>query len=483
MQLKIPQIQGFAPDEASFSAGKKLARDGSFTKLFIDESGLLLFGECKGSGKNPYNVSVDFASGEPVCRCSCPSRKFPCKHAIGLMACRAEGKAFKAAQVPQDILDKRAKLEKKAAKAAEDAKAAEGAESPQPKKPKKPNTGALKKKVASQLEGLALCGKLLGEIATDGMASISPQKLKDLQEQSVKLGDYYIPGIQKEFRALLACFEGMGADPEAAYDAGMAQMLELGLLLKKGREYLEKKAEDPALNLDIKSGIEAQLGHAWQLSELAALGLCRKSARLLQLSFFCHDNQAAMQHEDTGLWLGLDDGTVYLRQNFRPYRASRHILQEDTKEGVLPVEMLYVYPGGLNPRMRWEGAALSEAASPADFAKALSLAKTDYAAAIKEIKGQLKDPLSDKNPYALLAYARIGKASGGYCVESASGERIELENAGGQDIPDTLWLLGHIRPEGAGAALCRFKLSPDAKKLTAAPLCLIDGERMLRLAF
>ena len=477
MQLNINQIKGFAPDEAGFSAGKKLAKDGSFTKLFIDEDGLLLFGECQGSGKNPYNVSVDFAGGEPVSRCSCPSRKFPCKHAIGLMVCRAEGKAFQTVKAPQDILDKRAKLEKKAAKAAENA------ENPAPAKPKKVNTGALKKKIASQLEGLELCGKLLDEIAADGMASISPQKLKDLHEQSVKLGDFYIPGIQKEFRALLACFEGMGADPEAAYDAGMAQMLELGMLLKKGKSYLEKKAEDPDANLDSKTGIEAQLGHAWQLSELAAQGLCRKGARLLQLSFFCYDNRTAMQYEDTGLWLGLDDGTVYLRQNFRPYKASKHILQEDTMEGVLPVEMLYVYPGGLNPRMRWEGASLSETASPADFARALSFAKTDYTAAVKEIKDQLKDPLSDKNPYALLSYARIGRAGGGYCIESASGERIGLENAGGQDIPDTLWLLGYMRPEGPGAALCRFKLSPDAKKLTAAPLCLIDGKRMTRLAF
>ena len=477
MQLRISQIQGFAPDEAGFSAGKKLAGDGSFTKLYIDEDGLLLFGECRGSGKEPYKVSADFAGGEPVFRCSCPSRKFPCKHAVGLMVCRAEGKAFKTVQAPQDILDKRAKLEKKAAKAVE------GAESPQPKKPKKANTEALKKKIASQLEGLALCGKLLGEIATDGMASISPQKLKDLDEQSAKLGDYYIPGIQKEFRTLLACFEGMGADPEAAYDAGMAQMLELGLLLKKGRDYLEKKAEDPVLGLDGKTGIEAQLGHAWQLSELAELGLCRKGARLLQLSFFCYDNRAAMQYEDTGLWLDLDDGTVCLRQNFRPYRASKHILQEDTKEGVLPVEMLFVYPGGLNPRIRWEGASLSESVSPQDIARALSLAKTDYAGTIKEIKDQLKDPLSDKNPYALLAYARIGKAGGGYCVENASGQRIELDNADGQDIPDTLWLLGHFRPDGPGAALCRFKLSKDAKKLTAAPLCLVYGGRMHRLAF
>ncbi|KOV25921.1 SWIM zinc finger domain protein [Streptomyces sp. XY413] len=38
---------------------------------------------CKGSGSNPYRTVVDLTG--PAYKCSCPSRKFPCKHALGLL--------------------------------------------------------------------------------------------------------------------------------------------------------------------------------------------------------------------------------------------------------------------------------------------------------------------------------------------------------------------------------------------------------------
>ena len=44
----------------------------------------LLFGQCQGSGKEPYLCSCDFARPEqPTYRCNCPSRQFPCKHCWG----------------------------------------------------------------------------------------------------------------------------------------------------------------------------------------------------------------------------------------------------------------------------------------------------------------------------------------------------------------------------------------------------------------
>jgi hypothetical protein len=38
---------------------------------------------CQGSGSKPYQTTVELAG--PAFRCSCPSRKFPCKHALGLL--------------------------------------------------------------------------------------------------------------------------------------------------------------------------------------------------------------------------------------------------------------------------------------------------------------------------------------------------------------------------------------------------------------
>ena len=44
----------------------------------------------RGSGREPYRVALDLAGG-PAWTCSCPSRKQPCKHALGLLLLLARG--------------------------------------------------------------------------------------------------------------------------------------------------------------------------------------------------------------------------------------------------------------------------------------------------------------------------------------------------------------------------------------------------------
>lgn len=64
--------------------------------------------------QDSYECSVDFiVPDNPVFRCSCPSRQFPCKHALGLLYAKAEGQTFSPAPVPEDIASKREKAEKR----------------------------------------------------------------------------------------------------------------------------------------------------------------------------------------------------------------------------------------------------------------------------------------------------------------------------------------------------------------------------------
>lgn len=92
---------------------------------------------------------MDFiAPDSPVFRCSCPSRQFPCKHALGLLYAYTEGQTFTPAPVPEDIASKREKAEKREENKVK--QAAEGAES----KPKKVNKSALKKKSTRSSKGL-----------------------------------------------------------------------------------------------------------------------------------------------------------------------------------------------------------------------------------------------------------------------------------------------------------------------------------------
>ncbi|WP_344470445.1 SWIM zinc finger family protein [Nonomuraea monospora] len=75
------QVLALAPDASSQKAAQGVAAAGKWS--LRGTTGTVLFGECKGSGAKPYLAAVDLS--EPAYRCSCPSRKFPCKHALGLL--------------------------------------------------------------------------------------------------------------------------------------------------------------------------------------------------------------------------------------------------------------------------------------------------------------------------------------------------------------------------------------------------------------
>ncbi|WP_245181756.1 SWIM zinc finger family protein [Streptomyces montanisoli] len=88
------QVLALAPDDASRKAGGKLGLAGPWSETGAGAAGAV-WGLCKGSGGKPYRTVVDTAG--PAYRCSCPSRKFPCKHALGLLLLWASGEASVAA--------------------------------------------------------------------------------------------------------------------------------------------------------------------------------------------------------------------------------------------------------------------------------------------------------------------------------------------------------------------------------------------------
>ncbi|MFM9369418.1 SWIM zinc finger family protein [Streptomyces sp. Da 82-17] len=76
------QVLALAPDAASRKAGSKLGAAGPWSETGSSTEGAV-WGLCKGSGSKPYRTVVDTKG--PAYQCSCPSRKFPCKHALGLL--------------------------------------------------------------------------------------------------------------------------------------------------------------------------------------------------------------------------------------------------------------------------------------------------------------------------------------------------------------------------------------------------------------
>jgi len=102
MSLTFERIEALAPDQASLAAARKLLKPSSWPTLAEGEG--LAWGECQGSGATPYRVVINEAAAGY--KCTCPSRKFPCKHALALMWMRADRPAaFASASVPDWVKD------------------------------------------------------------------------------------------------------------------------------------------------------------------------------------------------------------------------------------------------------------------------------------------------------------------------------------------------------------------------------------------
>src|SRR5262245_41931014 len=77
----VEQVVAVAPNPQSVAAAEPLAIPARWSTTGGDERAL--WGRCRGSGAEPYETAVDHV--EVAWRCTCPSRKSPCKHALALL--------------------------------------------------------------------------------------------------------------------------------------------------------------------------------------------------------------------------------------------------------------------------------------------------------------------------------------------------------------------------------------------------------------
>lgn len=113
LNLTEEQIGQLAPDAASVKAGKGLANSTKW--VLLEYSDRAIWGHCQGSGKTPYQTVVDVKN--IAFKCSCPSRKFPCKHGLGLLYMYASySESFRQAEEPDWVTAWLSKREEKAEK-------------------------------------------------------------------------------------------------------------------------------------------------------------------------------------------------------------------------------------------------------------------------------------------------------------------------------------------------------------------------------
>ena len=239
--LTPDQITALAPDAASLKAGRGLATGRKWESAGGDEE--VLWGLAMGSGKEPYQTRValaDFAT-----KCSCPSRKFPCKHALGLMFL-ATGEPASLVQKERppwvaEWLDARSVRQEKAAVRAEE-KAAKPVDEKAAEKRRVQREGRVG-------EGIALLQQAILDMTREGLASSAARDASAWENLARRMIDAQAPGLAGAARHVAeTVLRDAAIDEELPFELGRLYLL---LHAAGNRESLDEVT---------RAEIDAQLG-------------------------------------------------------------------------------------------------------------------------------------------------------------------------------------------------------------------------------
>lgn len=191
----LERVERAAPDQASLAAARKLATPGPWSETGSTDA--LVWGRCQGSGRTPYQVSVDLTG--PAYRCSCPSRKFPCKHALALLVLMVRGVLDGGVGGTAAGGDARAWAEQRAARAADEAQRAAA-----PARPR--DEAAAAKRLAQRLElmdaGAEELALWLTDLVRAGVVTARSQPASWWEQAAARLVDAQLPGLGERLRDL-----------------------------------------------------------------------------------------------------------------------------------------------------------------------------------------------------------------------------------------------------------------------------------------
>ncbi len=174
-----------APDPAAAAAGKSLAVGRHWLEVGRSESAL--WGKCQGSAV--YQVKVDLI--QIAYNCTCPSRKLPCKHVLGILMLAAKSlEEVAPGEAPAWVvewLEKRRAREEKVA-----APKAETPRSPAGEKARDRRSEERNKKVQAGLDRLDLW---LKDSVRGGLVDLAAKPASVWEEQAKRLVDAQAPGL------------------------------------------------------------------------------------------------------------------------------------------------------------------------------------------------------------------------------------------------------------------------------------------------
>jgi len=251
--LSPDQITAIAPDASSLKAGRDIGTPRKWEASGGDSE--VLWGLAMGSGKNPYQTLVslpDLAS-----KCSCPSRKFPCKHALGLMflSISAPAAAGSRPAWATEWLDGRAARAEKSKSAVEEKSA-------------KPIDGKAAEKRRAQregrvAEGVSLLRQTILDLTAEGLAGGSGRNPGFWADLAKRMIDCQAPGLAGAVRHIGdTVLRDPEVDTELPFELGRLHLILHAL------ETLD--SQDPATQADLRALIGGRSGAGDEAGEALA---------------------------------------------------------------------------------------------------------------------------------------------------------------------------------------------------------------------
>lgn len=223
--LTREQVLALAPDESSAKAANGLVADSKWVTLGADDEAV--WGECQGSGSNPYQAQVDL--GALVSRCSCPSRKFPCKHGLALLLNYAQknprfAATTRPAWVDEWLASRRNRSERKAA-VAETSKPADDPAAASAAVAKRESTRWSRIEAgATELE------RWIADQFRRGLARFGQEQRRDGVAMAARMIDAQAPGLAARLREALALMsEGAARQADVIASFGLLQLINEGV--------------------------------------------------------------------------------------------------------------------------------------------------------------------------------------------------------------------------------------------------------------
>jgi len=204
----------------------------------------------------------------------------------------------------------------------------------------------------------------------------------------------------------------------------------------------------------------------------------------VQLAFHSYDDVARKEYVDAGVWMHLGKGRIYVTHNFRPYKAVKFIKSDDSFFDIAQVKELCIYPGDINPRIRWDG-LIARPIEPGDLKRIRAHERSEFAGVVKEVKTNLKAPLADRHPIYALNYRRLGAVGKVFVIEDRTSDRLVLTDAGLTEEPRSTHLLGLLSKDvmQEQTMIVRFRHDLDTRKLEVKPLGIVTESEVIRLTW